>query len=284
MSFPQKRPHPGRRVWIDEACSRKSRNCAGLATSGLLLALSLAVLIPMRPPVSNAPRGSLPLTLELRRFEPTPAPEPAPRRENRKLLSEQPLPESPRLPEPPKVAPAEIIPPRPAPPATQPAPSPRPEAAPKAKLKKNPAKTLHKMQAEPEQARGKTVAATLQGTRTEALGTAAPAPEPGHASGVETARADRTGEILAALLHAVEARKQYPKQALRQGAEGSVTLRVRLDDRGVIAGCALASESGKGVLDAAARKLGEKLVGLEIPAARGRAVEILVPMQYVLKP
>ncbi len=104
----------------------------------------------------------------------------------------------------------------------------------------------------------------------------------GHYAGT-TQDANREGKILAALLHEVEARKKYPKQARRIGAEGKVMLQVKISGQGRITACAIAKPSGKGVLDKATAELGEKLTGLEIPQARGGAsVTILIPVYYVL--
>ena len=280
----QKLPHPWPRHWTDETCYRKSRDCARLATSAILLALTLSLFIPISRPDIVIPKGALPLTMELRQFIPTPPPAPAPQEENRKLLSEEPFPESLLLPEPPKPEPV-VEPPKPEPepvvelPEQEP-PKPEPVVEHPKPVKPLPAK-------KPVKKTEKTAATTptvAPPSVSAGEGVSSSAAAPGHAAGVETSRPNRTGEILAALLHVVEARKEYPKQARRQNVEGTLTLKVLLDGRGKITGCTLASNSGKSVLDVAGRKLSEKLVGLEIAAANtGKSLEILVPVNYSLK-
>lgn len=94
------------------------------------------------------------------------------------------------------------------------------------------------------------------------------------------AAADRRNEALAAVLQAVERYKQYPRQARRSGAEGTCTLRVHIAADGRVDVCVLAEHSGRSVLDAAAKRLGDKLIGLKTGSSGG--FSILVPVHYRL--
>lgn len=85
---------------------------------------------------------------------------------------------------------------------------------------------------------------------------------------------------LAAVLQAVEKYKQYPRQARRSGAEGTCLLMVQIGEDGRVASCLLEKCSGRAVLDAAARRLGEKLAGLRVGTEGG--FQILVPVYYRL--
>jgi protein TonB len=102
------------------------------------------------------------------------------------------------------------------------------------------------------------------------------------ASGSANASPGERNDILAALIREVEANKRYPRNARRAGIEGRVALRVVISPDGRVSGCTLARVCGKSVLDDAARELGETLVGLDIPAARGRSMTVTIPVQYSL--
>lgn len=107
----------------------------------------------------------------------------------------------------------------------------------------------------------------------------AAAASPG-AAGSVAAEADRRNEALAAILRAVEKYKQYPRQGRRSGAEGTCVLRVHVGGDGRVDSCSLSEGSGRSVLDAAARRLGEKLVGLSVGTKGG--FHVLVPVHYRL--
>ena len=83
-------------------------------------------------------------------------------------------------------------------------------------------------------------------------------------------RPDDKSKALGAILDALNRHwhKRYPKQARRIGAEGTVQLLVISAD-GKVSACSLGKGSGFGVLDTATERLGEKLVGLDIPRSVG---------------
>lgn len=106
---------------------------------------------------------------------------------------------------------------------------------------------------------------------------AASAPE---AAGSTAFEEQGKNAALAAVLQAVEKYKQYPRQARRSGAEGTCVLKVHISSDGRVDSCSLAEGSGRAVLDAAARRLGERLVGLNAGGKGG--FTILVPVHYRL--
>lgn len=259
-SLPRAYPSSGkfetwREIWRET--EKKSGNYAAVLTFGLVLSLNVFLLLPSFSTGATVPKGDAPLVVEIRRMPPPPPVEVQQKPDDmRKLMSETPAPESLVLPEPVK----------PEPKKETPAPV-KPEKKPVVKQKPQmpvPVKTAEQS-AEP-------------------VGDPGPAAPIGHASG-ETAQPapDKKGEILAALLHAVEANKKYPRNARRAGIEGRVTIKVTINASGKVSACIIAKESGKTMLDSATLQLGESLIGLDIPAARGRAMSVLIPVQYALK-
>ena len=249
-------------------------------TGSFMLAVIIFLMMPRASLELPIPQGAMPLTLEFRQLAPPRPPEPRVKQTIRKLLAEDPLPESLLLPEPPpEPEPVKQETPKPEPPKPEPIKQEPVKLKPKPKTE--PAKQTKKPDPKPvEQAVQREAAPT--GEITAALSTEQAKPAPvGHADG--GAVRNRNGEILAVLLHAVEANKQYPKNARRIGAEGEVTLKVRINAQGMVTGCALVKECGTAVLDKAAIALGDKLAGLSIPPARGTPVEVLVPVRYTLK-
>lgn len=106
---------------------------------------------------------------------------------------------------------------------------------------------------------------------------AASAPE---AAGSTAFEEQGKSAALAAVLQAVEKYKQYPRQARRSGAAGTCVLKVHISSDGRVDSCTLAEGSGRAVLDAAATRLGERLVGLNAGGKGG--FTILVPVRYRL--
>ena len=97
-------------------------------------------------------------------------------------------------------------------------------------------------------------------------------------------RPDDKSKALGTILDALNRHKRYPKQARRIGAEGTVQLLVTISADGKVSACSLGKGSGFGVLDTATERLGEKLVGLDIPSVRGgQGFQVMVPVRYSLK-
>ncbi len=164
-------------------------------------------------------------------------------------------------------------------PEVKPEPKPKPEVKPKPKQKTKPGpkpepaakKPVRKAEPSPQ-------ASATSSAATEVSGNAAVS-MPG-AAGREKAYENRKSEVLAVILQAVEKHKRYPRQGRRSGAEGTCTLMVQVGPDGRVVSCSLAEPSGRTVLDAASRRLGEKLVGLDV-GSRG-SIRVLVPVHYRL--
>ena len=101
------------------------------------------------------------------------------------------------------------------------------------------------------------------------------------ATGGSGDRSDRRSEALAVIVQALEKYKQYPRQARRSGAEGVCQLLVHVGADGRVEACTLTEGSGRSVLDAAAARLGEKIVGLQVGTKGG--FKVIVPVHYRLK-
>ena len=97
-------------------------------------------------------------------------------------------------------------------------------------------------------------------------------------------RPDDKSKALGTILNALNRHKRYPRQARRIGAEGTVQLLVTISADGKVSACSLGKGSGFGMLDAATERLGEKLIGLDVPSVRGgKGFQVLVPVRYSLK-
>ncbi len=100
------------------------------------------------------------------------------------------------------------------------------------------------------------------------------------AGGNVAAESRRSSEVLAAILQIVEKHKRYPRQGRRSGAEGTCTLAVQIGADGRVFSCTLFESSGRSVLDAASKKLGEKLLNLNVGSPG--SLKVLVPVHYRL--
>ena len=244
---------------------RKSRSMAGGMTGGLVL-LALAVCL-MTPSVKILTPPKAPSSIMLMRVirpEPTPEAKPVQPDAMRKLLS----PESEvTIPVPPPVVE------RPKPPQEAPKPVAPEPVKPKPVKKAPPVKKTRPVVRQPE------IPPVSAGTGVSSVAAAPPAPVGGTQE-----RPDDKSKALGAILDALNRHKRYPKQARRIGAEGTVQLLVTISADGKVSACSLGKGSGFGVLDTATERLGEKLVGLDIPSVRGgKGFQVLVPVRYSLK-
>ena len=113
---------------------------------------------------------------------------------------------------------------------------------------------------------------------------AAAAPSSAPVGGTQERPDDKERGAGSQILDALNRHKRHPKQARRIGAEGTVQLLVTISADGKVSACSLGKGSGFGVLDTATERLGEKLVGLDIPSVRGgEGFQVLVPVRYSLK-
>lgn len=242
---------------------------AGGMTGGLvLLALSVCMMTPVMKPLSPPKASPAVMLMRVVRPEPTPQPAVTPPDAMRKLLS----PESEvKVPEPPVVEKPKVEPPREAREAQT------VRKTPPVKKKTPVARQPHKP------ARPAVETAKTDGPPAAVASTAASVvPAPAVAGTQE--RPDDKSKALATVLEVLNRYKRYPKQARRIGAEGTAQLLVTISADGKVNACSLGKGSGSSVLDAATERLGEKLVGLDVPAARGgKGLRILVPVRYSLK-
>lgn len=260
---------------------RKSRSMAGGMTGGLvLLALSLCLMTPSVKTL--APPQTAPSVMLMRVVRPEPVAEMKPVEPDamRKLLSPESEVTIP-VPPPPVVPPR--MPPQEAPKTVAPEPM-KPKPAKKAPSVKKPQPVARQSQkpvplSAPVGEKAD-VSPAGTGTAVSSVGTSlSPAPVAGTQE-----RPDDKSKALGAILDVLNRYKRYPKQARRIGAEGTVQLLVTISPEGKVSACQLGKGSGFGALDAATERLGEKLMGLDVPSARGgKGFQVLVPVRYSLK-
>ena len=273
------------RMLYGMAAQRRSRNAAAFGMFGIMtltLALCTALLAERTISLPSMQMRRVELVHTQFRFVPEKAREEP---KMRKLLAEASdfeIPEEVEVkPEPEKVSPPEPAPqaqPKPeVKPEPEEKPAPKAEVKPKSASRPKPAakRSAPKAQAAPAPSKSAETAAS-SGTATPGnAAVSVPA-----AAGSEQAEKSRKSEVLAAILQAVEKHKRYPRQGRRSGAEGTCTLMVQVGPDGRVVSCSLAEPSGRTVLDAASRRLGEKLVGLDV-GSRG-SIRVLVPVHYRL--
>lgn len=261
---------------------RRSRNFAAMGMFGALTLLALGgvvmpeekTLLPpaARPSVVISLRARLSATPEVRAERPV----------ARKLLAEASAFEIPR-----EARSENVVTPEPAMekkpvPASRVEPKAQPKVRPKNASKPKPvAKQVPKAKKKQTQVReaGPMSSGTERSSET-VLGSGGTAVAMSGTAGVERSENDRKSAALAVILQAVEKHKRYPRQGRRTGAEGSCVILARVTPDGRVDACSLEKGSGRVVLDAAARKLCEKLVGLRVGAPGGFTV--LIPVHYRL--
>ncbi|MDT3693242.1 MAG: TonB family protein [Mucispirillum sp.] len=91
-------------------------------------------------------------------------------------------------------------------------------------------------------------------------------------------------EAAARIVNQMERYKKYPKQARRVGAEGISKVTFSLDTNGVVAGIRLSLTSGNKILDNAALKAAEKIIGYKavVDNSYGKLLEVTVPVDFYL--
>lgn len=249
-----------RAEWLDAAALRASRRYARLASLAALAAVCLSF-VNLRHPTLRLPAE--PPRLVLMRFQEPLPPVQAPREEERLLANESPftVPDTPK-PDRPK---EETPPPKVETPAPEPV-KPRPKAP-------------EKHRTPPKQAQAAPVAPPE--SPAAQAGPAVPQAPAQTTARTETPDASRQ-TALQLLVKEIERRKHYPKQARRTGAQGTVTLAIRIGDDGKVRSCSVARQCGIGALDQETDRLGSRLVGLDT-GVRGSAFTIHVPVRYALR-
>ena len=102
-------------------------------------------------------------------------------------------------------------------------------------------------------------------------------PAQGTASG---ASADARNTALATIVAVIDEHKRYPRRARQTGAEGDVVLAVTIDGNGIVTGVVLKKPHASVLLNRAALKAAEPLIGVEFPLSAPLTVE--VPVRFTI--
>lgn len=99
----------------------------------------------------------------------------------------------------------------------------------------------------------------------------------GTASGTS---ADAQNAALAKIVAVIDEHKRYPRRARQTGAEGDVVLAVTIDGNGIVTGVVLKKPHASVLLNRAALKAAEPLIGVKLPLSAPLTVE--VPVRFTI--
>ena len=102
-------------------------------------------------------------------------------------------------------------------------------------------------------------------------------PAQGTASGTS---ADARNIALATIVAVIDEHKRYPRRARQTGAEGDVVLAVTIDGNGIVTGVVLKKPHASVLLNRAALKAAEPLIGVKLPLSAPLTVE--VPVRFTI--
>lgn len=102
-------------------------------------------------------------------------------------------------------------------------------------------------------------------------------PTQGTASGTS---ADARNAALAKIVAVIDEHKRYPRRARQTGAEGDVVLAVTIDGNGIVTGVVLKKPHASVLLNCAALKAAEPLIGVKLPLSAPLTVE--VPVRFTI--
>ena len=102
-------------------------------------------------------------------------------------------------------------------------------------------------------------------------------PAQGTASGTS---ADARNAALAKIVAVIDEHKRYPRRARQTGAEGDVVLVVTIDGNGIVTGVVLKKPHPSVLLNRAALKAAEPLIGVKLPLSAPLTVE--VPVRFTI--
>ena len=102
-------------------------------------------------------------------------------------------------------------------------------------------------------------------------------PAQGTASG---ASADARNTALAKIVAVIDEHKRYPRRARQTGAEGDVVLAVTIDGNGIVTGIVIKKPHASVLLNRAALKAAEPLIGVKLPLSAPLTVE--VPVRFTI--
>ena len=96
---------------------------------------------------------------------------------------------------------------------------------------------------------------------------------------------DMKNEAAANIVYMMERYKEYPKQARRLNAEGITNITFSIEKNGVVKGAEITKSSGYTVLDNAALKAAQKIVGLNAVNnnSYNEYLKVTVPVDFYLK-
>lgn len=96
---------------------------------------------------------------------------------------------------------------------------------------------------------------------------------------------DMKNEAAANIVYMMERYKEYPKQARRLNAEGITNITFSIEKNGVVQGAEITKSSGYTVLDNAALKAAQKIVGLNAvnDNSYNEYLKVTVPVDFYLK-
>lgn len=125
----------------------------------------------------------------------------------------------------------------------------------------------------------KTEVKASDGTKTPTAlsGGKSASPAQGTASGVLT---DAQNAALAKIVAVIDEHKRYPRRARQTGAEGDVVLAVTIDGNGIVTGVVLKKPHASVLLNRAALKAAEPLIGVKLPLSAPLTVE--VPVRFTI--
>lgn len=126
---------------------------------------------------------------------------------------------------------------------------------------------------------GKTEVKASDGAKASAVlsGGDSASPAQGTASG---ASADARNIALAKIVAVIDEHKRYPRRARQTGAEGDVVLAVTIDGNGIVTGVVLKKPHASVLLNRAALKAAEPLIGVKLPLSAPLTVE--VPVRFTI--
>lgn len=102
-------------------------------------------------------------------------------------------------------------------------------------------------------------------------------PAQGTASGTS---AEARNAALAKIVTVIDEHKRYPRRARQTGAEGDVVLAVTIDGNGIVTGVVLKKPHASVLLNRAALKAAEPLIGVKLPLSAPLTVE--VPVRFTI--
>lgn len=102
-------------------------------------------------------------------------------------------------------------------------------------------------------------------------------PAQGTASGTS---AEARNAALAKIVAVIDEHKRYPRRARQTGAEGDVVLAVTIDGNGIVTGVVLKKPHASVLLNRAALKAAEPLIGVKLPLSAPLTVE--VPVRFTI--